>query len=335
MLGIICRQDLSGLGHQTRNLVRLLKPDKLLIIDSTHFNGRKQYPEWYKDYKSITVTHFPTTQDIADALKGMDHVLTCETFYNNQFTKVAKSMNVKTVLHCNPEFCDWLSPRFAFIPEPDKVILPTKWHFNMFNRRFNTQVIPTPLFRQDFDGVAETNIERTGRNYLFMNGFTAAEDRNGLQSLYEALKHSTGDYTITIKAQNDVPRTHDKRVSYDFTSPVEQKDLYAGYDALILPRRYGGQSLPMTEALYCGLPVIMTDISPNNDVLPAKWLVPATDIKILQTRIPVMVYNADVQALADKLDTLDTSTPAKQEARDLGMKYDSQALKEKWEKVFA
>jgi glycosyltransferase involved in cell wall biosynthesis len=268
-------------------------------------------------------------------LKNLDYVFTCETFYNNQFTKIAKSMNVHTVIHANPEFFDWLQPSFAFIPEPDKVILPSYWHKNMFDRRFNAQVIPTPIFKQDFDDVPQRNMKRTGRDYLFMQGFSAAEDRNGLYSLYAALKHATGTFTVTVKTQGNAPRIIDERVSYDTSAPVDQKSLYDGYDALIMPRRYGGQCMPMTEALYCGLPVIMTDISPNDSVLPKEWLVPAEDTHILQTRIPVMVYNADMKALAEKLDTLDVSQAAKEQARELGMKYDSQALKEKWEKVFA
>lgn len=37
---------------------------------------------------------------------------------------------------------------------------------------------------------------------------------------------------------------------------------------MILPRKYAGLCLPMNEALMSGLPVIMTDIEPNNVILP-------------------------------------------------------------------
>ena len=47
-LGIIARADKTGLGNQTKELVDMLKPDKVLLIDSSHFNGNKQYPEWYE-----------------------------------------------------------------------------------------------------------------------------------------------------------------------------------------------------------------------------------------------------------------------------------------------
>ena len=34
-LGIIARSDNTGLGNQTRELVNMLNPDKILLIDST------------------------------------------------------------------------------------------------------------------------------------------------------------------------------------------------------------------------------------------------------------------------------------------------------------
>jgi glycosyltransferase involved in cell wall biosynthesis len=166
-----------------------------------------------------------------------------------------------------------------------------------------------------------------------MNGKTAAEDRNGLQSLYIALRYTDANFTVTIKAQNDVQRHKDPRLVYDFTAPERQADLYDGFDALILPRRYAGQSLPMTEALYCGLPVVMTDIDPNNKVLPPEWLVPARKAGTLMTRIPLDVYSASQKALAEKLATLDTSKRAKMKARNIGMKYDSEHLRAKYERL--
>ena len=37
-LGIIARCDNTGLGNQTRELVKMLNPDKILLIDSYSFN---------------------------------------------------------------------------------------------------------------------------------------------------------------------------------------------------------------------------------------------------------------------------------------------------------
>ena len=52
-LGIIARSDNTGLGNQTMELVKMLNPDKILLINSQFFNNNKQHPEWYKDYNVI------------------------------------------------------------------------------------------------------------------------------------------------------------------------------------------------------------------------------------------------------------------------------------------
>lgn len=330
-LGMICRCDKSGLGIQTRRLARLLKPDWVMLIDSSPFNGAEQYPNWYKDYNVINVNGFPLDDQVRAFLESIDTVISCETFYSNHFTEIARDMRVKTVLIANPEFTDWLKPEWEFKPRPNLMLIPSLWMYELMTSRFDAIYIPTPIFDDEFKKVRQANLRRTGRKFLFMNGKTAVEDRNGLESLYRALELSKGKFTVTVKAQNDVKRHPDPRLIYDFTNPELQEDLYKGYDCLILPRRYGGQALSMTEALTCGLPVIMTDIEPNNNVLPPEWLVPAYKSGELMTRIMIDVYSADAKALADKLDTIDLSKKAKWEAVEISKQYEAESLRRAYE----
>ena len=77
-----------------------------------------------------------------------------------------------------------------------------------------------------------------------------------------------------VKSQKPLePIIKDKRITWDSSAPDDQWRLYAGFNALIMPRRYGGLCLPMNEALTSGLPVIMSNTSPNDAVLPGDWLV--------------------------------------------------------------
>jgi glycosyltransferase involved in cell wall biosynthesis len=71
---------------------------------------------------------------------------------------------------------------------------------------------------------------------------------------------------------------------------------------MVLPRRYAGLCLPMNEALMSGLPVFMTDISPNNSVLPSEWLVESEKIDKLMTRMTLDVYEANPKRLANCID---------------------------------
>jgi hypothetical protein len=55
-LGIIARCDNTGLGNQTRELVKMLNPSKILLIDSSSFGGGDQNHDWYDRYNCI-VSH--------------------------------------------------------------------------------------------------------------------------------------------------------------------------------------------------------------------------------------------------------------------------------------
>lgn len=94
-LGIIARSDNTGLGNQTKELVDMLKPAKVMLINSQSFNKNKQHPEWYDEYNCHYIRGFPKTHDIQSFLKNLDGVLTCETFYGSTFIPMAKNVVLK------------------------------------------------------------------------------------------------------------------------------------------------------------------------------------------------------------------------------------------------
>ena len=84
-LGIIARSDNTGLGNQTRDLVTMLNPHRIMLVNSMNFNRNKQHPEWYNGYECFHVRGLPRTGDLEPFIRSVDIVLTCETFYNNSF----------------------------------------------------------------------------------------------------------------------------------------------------------------------------------------------------------------------------------------------------------
>lgn len=334
-IGILVRCDKSGLGSQTLRLARLLNPAKVMIIDSTPFNGNDQHPMWFKDWPSIIIRGFPTNAQIESFLEDLDVLISCETFYSGHLTHIARTKGVKTILIANYEFLDYLQPvYYDNIPLPDKIITPSYWHLDELQRQFNAEYLPTPLFDDEFKAAREVNLKRTGKpRYLFLNGKTAAHDRAGLNSLYEALQVSKGDFEVVVKSQSEIKKHPDPRLTYDFSNPDEQCKLYEGFDAMIHPRRYGGQSLQVSEGLLSGLPVIMTDTDPNNKVLPKVWLVDACKTGEFMTRTMIDIHSADALDLANTLDTLDCGMDAKKWAYEIGRQYEAENLREQYERV--
>lgn len=337
-LGIVARMDLgSGLQSQTYNLVRMLKPDKVLLIDSTPFNGAKQHPELYDGFDVDKVWGFPNIEQYRTWLNGLTHVLTAETFYNERVINYCLRRGIKTFIQPNYEFMDsMINP----ITPPTKYLMPSYWMLEEVQRQYlDTIYLPPPLFPNDFKEARKVNLNRSGpRRFLHIVGKWASKDRNGTKSLMEALQYTKEDFELVIRSQQPLEFwSEDPRITMDIGNKHDQNDLYRDFDAMIIPRRYGGLCLPMNEALMAGLPVIMTDITPNNRVLPQRWLVPAKVHDKLLTRMVLDVYNADPQKLARKIDWLCDTDIAEEKlaAFDIGMSYSADELKSKYMEAMA
>lgn len=327
--------DRTGLGQgQTLRLARLLKPEAIMLINSRPFNQNNQYPQWYKGSANHihVIDGFPSTEQIRHFLEYVDVVITCETFYSNYFTTIANQLNKKTVLIANYEFFDWHRPQYAF-PLPSKIIMPSLWHFDEMKEKYAAEYVPTPLFDDEFTEVRSKNMSRKisdKRRYLFINGKQAIHDRNGLLTMYDALKYTSADFELVVKTQGEAPAVDDPRVKYEVSDVENNADLYADFDALIMPRRYAGQCLPMTEALSCGLPVIMTDVDPNNKILPPEWLIPAQFMGTFMTRKPIELFSGDPKPLAALLDSF---TPDRKKALELAKAFSSDIIKRDLERI--
>ena len=56
-LGIIARSDNTGLGNQTRDLVTMLNPDSIMLVNSLNFNKNKQ--NGIKDITAFMFVDYP------------------------------------------------------------------------------------------------------------------------------------------------------------------------------------------------------------------------------------------------------------------------------------
>ena len=336
-IGIIARSDNTGLGNQTRELVKMINPTKILLIDSFSFNKNKQHPEWYEQYDVTTTVGFPNNRQVSLFLRDLDIVLSCETFYNAAFIELAREMNVKTALQYNYEFLEFLQkPHKHF---PTYLIAPSLWNFDKVERLFGKKTkvlhLAPPTDPNTFSSVRENNLSKRHGRLLHVAGKAASKDRNGTETVLEMLKYSKANYELVITTQT--PLNHDlsdPRITLSYDNPDNRENLYNGFDAMILPRRYAGLCLPMNEALLSGLPVFMTNISPNNQVLPPEWLAKSEKTDKLMTRTMLDVYSADPQDLARIVDDYfsnNNQIEIKETAVEIGMNnFSTDNLKNKY-----
>lgn len=339
-LAVIARADLTGLGVQSRNWVRLLDPQKLVVINSTTFNHNEQHLEWYDGRGGYLIDGFIKPNEINPILNNIDLLLTFEIPYSYELLRVARQRGVKTIIQNNWEFTDYL--RQPDLPLPDLLVNHSYWHLDQQKKLWPniTDYCPTPIFVEDYNEIKDQNMNREGkRRFLHVAGRRTYEDRNGTHDLLAAMKliPREYDFELVLKTQNtEIPPFDDPRIIIDSSVPLDEKELYRDFDSLIMPRRYGGACLPMTEALVSGMPVIMPDVDPNNKILPSDWLVTARSAGSFMTRAPIDLFNADHNELADKIIDLATISDEnmlsqKKLARNIAEKeYSSEAVLQKW-----
>jgi hypothetical protein len=90
----------------------------------------------------------------------------------------------------------------------------------------------------------------------------------------------------------------------------------------------------MNEALMSALPVFMTDISPNNAILPDRWLAESKKIDAFRTKSMVDVYDVKPERLANIIDEYisnDNKHEIKETAVKIGLNnFSVDSLKEKY-----
>ncbi len=346
-IGVIVRQDLTGLGVQTRNIAKMLNADKLIVIDFSSVNGNEQHPELLDGLTDnrYDVYGFINLRNLDQVLEGIDVLVTCEIDYTAgyELTARAKQLGVKTILVSNYEFCDWLQR--PLLPRSDILANHSEWNNDKLEAIFgDVPILKSPVDLDAYDTIYQQNRHRFGKpRFLHIAGRKTYEDRNGTQDLLAAVKliPAEVDFELVIKTQTTEVQSDDPRVRIDREEPADERELYRWYDAMILPRRYAGACLPMNEALAAGLPVIMTDIDPNNKILPQYWLVPAEKKTEFMARTMIDVYSADHTALAGRIAQFavlgdELRVGYKDSARKIAKdQYSYETIKHKWDLLLA
>lgn len=308
-LGLIARADSRGLGIQTKAVHDQLHPARTMVIDCPSANPLPTRKDWYPD--ATWIKGKPDARDFRRWLAGLDVVYTAETSYGKRGPELwdeAERAGVRTVLHANFEFLN-RSDR------PTVWAAPSLWRFNEFPT--GALHLPVPVNLAAFP----PRQPEITPHFLHIVGRPAIHDRNGTLDLLLALRHVTEQITVTVRCQDEhyVPGLINSRQIQTPTNVVlrvesgdveHHTDLYTDGDILVMPRRFGGLCLPAQEAIAAGMPVLMPDITPNNQWLPKQWLFPANKAGSFVAKQRVDYYRTKPRLLAAKLDEYATTAPS-------------------------
>ncbi len=340
-LGLIAFANTGGLAIQTKRIATMLNPSRILVIDSSPFSkNKKQDFSFFKDYDYFVTKGFPKNYDIIKFIDGLTHVFTVENPYNFYLIHACKERGIKVICQTNYEFCENIYN--SHLPIPDLFLMPSYWMIDEMRDKYGldrVKYLSPPIDENEFKEAREKNKDTVGKTkFLHIIGTLAFHDRNGTLDLLRAVKKAKSDFKLVIRSQHKLPGKYlikDPRVEYRIKDVKKNSDLYRNFDALILPRRYGGLSLTTNEALLSGLPVMMTDISPNNKLLPKEWLVPARKVGSFQARAVIDYYSVGIDELAEKIDSWCDFLPDKKQAYQLGIiNFSMDILEPKYRELF-
>lgn len=231
-VGLIVRESKTGLGHQTLEIWRHLRP---AVTVAVILGGGREGPraDWYGDVTRVNWVPGAVLPGAYDQLATCDVVLSAETFYDWTLPETLATAGVPTVLIANPELYDghWTSHVWA----------PTTWH-----RRAAWRHVPHPA---PFDRYP-TMVPLAEPLTVVHPSSTAMLDRNGTEPARRARR--LGHWPLTFAGPLG---TH-----YE-----NYWDRDPGMAMSVIPRRYGGLCLPAFEAMSAGVPVLMPAITPNTD----------------------------------------------------------------------
>ena len=316
-LGLIARMDNTGLGVQTHALYKFLKPHRTYVIDLTEINkdmGKisANFPERYPD--GLFISGFPSSEQMDQMLEDIDVLFTVEIPYGYELFALARARGVRTILQYNYEFLDYL--RNPDLPLPDLLLAPSIWHFEDVREFTEKHYAKLRYLQPPVDRKAIPFRQRTEANhFVHVAGHKTFMDRNGTEVVMGALQYIRSDIKVTVHCQSselaqEITTKYTIPDNVDFelisTEIKEYTDIYnnPNYDVLLLPRRYGGLSLQLNEALSSGMPVIMPNVSPNNTILPPATLINVEDSVSIQTRTSIDCYEISPKVLATKIEQL-------------------------------
>jgi len=251
-LGMIVRADFGrGLAHQTKSFFDNLVPDVTVLVDNTLIDTKNKWPQNFDAFPGSIHTQWRgyatpfLNPDALDALAECDVVYSAETFYDERLPSL-----VNTVLHVNPEFYR--------NDTPTQLWYPTVWRTKDLPPG---PIVPTPI---DDDRIAK-NVGES--RILHVGGHRALGDRNGTNVVGGIIGAVQHPWRLTSQ---DGLRLNPRVFRYtEVMGRVEDHwELYEGCGILLYPRRYGGQSLQVNEAMARGLAVVMTDCEPNIETWP-------------------------------------------------------------------
>lgn len=287
-------------------LARHLDFDRVLVVHPNHdLPSVHHFPSaTHVGWSKHGGHEFDHPEIVRQWMIGLDLILSLETFYSWKLVDWARDRGIQTALWAMPEY-------FRHVRKDNVLAMPTavwnssSWRQGTMPEGTRVVPVPVPLDRWPLDTL-DLDVQSPPR-WLHVAGARAASDRNGTRVVLEALQYLRREHHVTMRAHDEAiyaPSVGAKvRLEVHCTGLPNYWDLYRDQDAMILPRRYGGLSLPAIESMGAGLALVMPDVSPQSDDWPILPIVAPFLNHIVTGAGEIPICAPDARDLARLMDT--------------------------------
>lgn len=298
MLGMIVRADEGGLGAQTHEAWRHLRPDRTLVINPGDGGRGTTDLSRYSDAR-VRVEGLELTAPSLAWLAACERVFTVETPYSARLGNILDLAGHRLVVQANPEL--W-RPEYG----PADVWLPTSWEAARIPDALGILAVPTST---PTPGGPQPRVVDHVQTFVHVVA-PAMHDRNGTDVVLGALQHVQHPCTLILHDPTgsyggwNVRRAGRVRVDVRSVPLTDRWAVYRDADALLFPRRYGGLALPVQEAATLGLPVVATDLEPLRGLPFVETLPPGGAYSCRMKGGDFQIHNPDPREVASAMDRL-------------------------------
>lgn len=295
---MIGRADRGGLGNQLSEVALWVPPERVVLMDVDTMRRGDLDLGRYEHVGKVRVQdgNEISADNLAWLCEGVEVCWSTECWYrrDGDALRVIHKRGVTSAMSVNPEL--WTGE------VADVLTVPTTWEQDRVPR---STLLPHPVNRdllppRRHDGSFST---------LYHPTAPAMSDRNGTDLVVGALTRARHAFRVIARHPKHRGEQKVGRSTIDWRPPAD--NYWEQYpdecDGLLLPRRYGGQSLSMNEAASLGWPIVTLDLEPQRRWFPPDALVDPGRPRFIPMKGqggPFQVFRGQATALARRLDAL-------------------------------
>lgn len=289
-IGLVGWNNLKGLGHQNRDLVRWLPVKRWLVPASESDSAGLKPAEQGTTRVDYLLDAESQRHFISQWLRKLDVLLFVETPLIDGLTTQARRKGIR--IACVPNW-EWLHPGLEWLHDVDVMLCPTVYTQQLleeWRRRFgfgwSVHYCPWPIDVGAFPFRQRTTCRRfvtvigtDHRHPCRLDGTPTDTRRKGLEVLVAAARQLPHIPFLVWSQTDDVPPLPDNIELR--MSPANNADLYREGDVCVQLSRWEGLGLPLLECQAAGMPLITIDAPPMNEHNPLA-VVPVVESEILE-----------------------------------------------------